>query len=114
MSHLKKMQNLALKLILFLVWFDLMCFALILAGNIFQWSFFNESIGSAFFTMFSLSLGALFALAVLHVVLTLNLMSNSLSHMAWSRKKPRSTRLTNCRPGCRMFPRPLWCQKSFL
>jgi hypothetical protein len=78
-NFLKKLQGLALKLILFLVWFDLMCFVLILAGNIFKWSFFNESIGSAFFTTFGLSLGALCALAVLHVVLTLNIISNSIS-----------------------------------
>lgn len=81
MENLKRVQNLALKLILFLVWFDFMCFALILAGNIFKWSFFNESISSAFFTVFGLSLGALAALAVLHVVLTLNIMSNSISYL---------------------------------
>jgi hypothetical protein len=78
-NFLKKLQNLTLRLILFLVWFDLMCFTLILAGNILKWSFFNESIGSAFFTTFSLSLGALAALALLHVVLTLNIISNSIS-----------------------------------
>ncbi|MFA5117216.1 MAG: hypothetical protein WC695_00010 [Candidatus Omnitrophota bacterium] len=76
---LRKLQGIALKLILFLVWFDLMCFTLILAGNVFKWSFFNESVGSAFFTTFGLSLGALAALAVLHVVLTLNIISNSIS-----------------------------------
>lgn len=82
MENLKRLQNLALKIILFLVWFDLMCFALILAGNIFKWSFFNESIGTAFFTTFGLSLGALVAFAILHVVLTLNMVSNSISHIA--------------------------------
>lgn len=79
MNNFKRLQNLALKLIFFLVWFDLMCFALILAGNVLKWSFFNESIGTAFFTAFGLSLGALIALAILHVVITLNIISNSIS-----------------------------------
>lgn len=82
MESFKRLQSLALKVILFLVWFDLMCFTLILAGNIFKWSFFNESISSAFSTTFGLSLGALAALAVLHVVLTLNIISNSINHIA--------------------------------
>ncbi|PIQ88459.1 MAG: hypothetical protein COV72_08240 [Candidatus Omnitrophica bacterium CG11_big_fil_rev_8_21_14_0_20_42_13] len=82
MQNFTRLQNLVLRIILFLVWFDLMCFALILAGNIFKWSFFNESIGSAFFTVFGLSLGALAALAVLHVVLTLNIISGAIKHIA--------------------------------
>lgn len=82
MKYFKKLQSLVLMVILFLVWFDLMCFALILAGNIFKWSFFNESIGTAFFIAFGLSLGTLVALAILHVILTLNLISHSISHIA--------------------------------
>ncbi|MBU1043179.1 MAG: hypothetical protein KJ915_02125 [Candidatus Omnitrophica bacterium] len=82
MDNFKKLQNLALKVILFLVWFDLMCFALILAGNIFKWSFFNESIGGAFFSAFGLSLGALVALSILHIVLTLNIISTSIGLIA--------------------------------
>ncbi|MCM8813396.1 MAG: hypothetical protein NC924_05595 [Candidatus Omnitrophica bacterium] len=82
MEFFKKLQALTLKLIILLVWFDLLCFSLILAGNIFQWSFFNESIGSAFYTMFGVSLGALAALAALHVVLTLNIISDAISALA--------------------------------
>lgn len=79
MNNLKKMQDLALKLILFLVWFDFMCFAIIIAANILNWSFFNSKIASAFFTVFSISLGSLAALSALHVVLTLSIISNSIS-----------------------------------
>ncbi|MCA9401467.1 MAG: hypothetical protein KC713_07555 [Candidatus Omnitrophica bacterium] len=82
MNNLKRLQNLTLKIILFLVWFDFMCFAVILAGNIFGWSFFNEKISSTFFTLFSISLGSLIALVGLHVVLTLSIISNSISHLA--------------------------------
>ncbi len=99
MDNLKRLQNLALKIILFLVWFDLMCFALILAGNIFKWSFFNESIGTAFFTTFGLSLGALAAFAILHVVLTLNMISNSISHIAKEKEivDPETTKINKNR-----------------
>ncbi len=79
MDNLRRLQGLVLIIIIFLVWFDLMCFSLILAGQIFKWSFFNESISGAFFTTFGLSLGALAALAVLHVVLTLSAISHSIS-----------------------------------
>ena len=79
MSNLKKMQSLALKLILFLVWFDFMCFAIIITANILNWSFFNSKIASAFFTVFSISLGSLAALSALHIVLTLSIISNSIS-----------------------------------
>ncbi|MBU4305666.1 MAG: hypothetical protein KJ893_08655 [Candidatus Omnitrophica bacterium] len=82
MENLKRLQSLALKLIMFLVWFDIMCFALILAGNIFKWSFLNDSVGSAFFAAFGLSLGALAALAILHITLTLNIISTSISAVA--------------------------------
>lgn len=82
MENFKRLQSLALKIILFLVWFDLMCFALILAGTVFEWSFLNESVSAAFFATFGLSLGALIALVLLHVVLTLNIISNSISHIA--------------------------------
>ncbi|MBD3245589.1 MAG: hypothetical protein GF333_01080 [Candidatus Omnitrophica bacterium] len=82
MNYLKRLQDLALKLIMFLVWFDLMCFALILAGTVFQWSFFNSAIASTFFAAFGLSLGALAALAILHLVLTLSLISRSISRLA--------------------------------
>ena len=79
MNNLKKMQNLALKLILFLVWFDFMCFAIIITANILNWSFFNSKIASAFFTVFSISLGSLAALSALHIVLTMSIISNSIS-----------------------------------
>ncbi len=79
MSNLKKMQSLALKFILFLVWFDFMCFAIIITANILNWSFFNSKIASAFFTVFSISLGSLAALSALHIVLTLSIISNSIS-----------------------------------
>jgi len=82
MDNLKRLQNLALKLILFLVWFDFMCFAVILAGNIFGWSFFNEKIASTFFTLFGISLGALAALVGLHIVLALSIISSSISSLA--------------------------------
>ena len=79
MENLRRLQSLVLRLIIFLVWFDFMCFSLILAGQIFKWSFFNDAVGGAFFTTFGLSLGALAALAVLHIVLTLSIVSNSMS-----------------------------------
>ena len=82
MDNFRRLQGLVLKLILFLVWFDLVCFALILAGNIFQWSYLTQRFDRAFFTVFSISLGALAALAILHVVLTLNRISDSLSCIA--------------------------------
>ena len=82
MNNLKRLQNLALKLILFLVWFDFMCFAVILAGNILGWSFFNEKIASTFFTLFGISLGALAALVGLHIVLALSIISSSISSLA--------------------------------
>ncbi|MCX5700620.1 MAG: hypothetical protein NTZ63_03685 [Candidatus Omnitrophica bacterium] len=81
MNNLKKMQDLALKLILFLVWFDFMCFAIIITANILNWSFFNSKIASAFFTVFGISLGSLAALTALHVVLTLSIISNSISFL---------------------------------
>ena len=79
MGNLKKMQSLALKLILFLVWFDFMCFTIIITANILNWSFFNSKVASAFFTVFGISLGSLAALFVLHVVLTLSIISSSIS-----------------------------------
>lgn len=82
MENLKRLQNLVLKLIIFLVWFDVMCFVLILAGQVFHWSFFNDAISGAFFTCFGLSIGALVALALLHVVVTLSIISNSISLLA--------------------------------
>ncbi|MDD5408495.1 MAG: hypothetical protein PHC71_00155 [Candidatus Omnitrophica bacterium] len=87
MSNLKKMQDLALKLILFLVWFDFMCFTIIITANILNWSFFNSKIASAFFTVFGISLGSLAALCALHIVLTLSIISKSISTLV-NEKEP--------------------------
>lgn len=87
MGNLKKMQDLALKLILFLVWFDFMCFAIIITANILNWSFFNSKIASAFFTVFGISLGSLAALCALHIVLTLSIISKSISALV-NEKEP--------------------------
>ncbi|MFA6130066.1 MAG: hypothetical protein WC731_03690 [Candidatus Omnitrophota bacterium] len=87
MNNLKKMQDLALKLILFLVWFDFMCFAIIITANILNWSFFNSKIASAFFTVFGISLGSLAALCALHIVLTLSIISKSISSLV-NEKEP--------------------------
>lgn len=95
MDNLKRLQNLALKLIIFLVWFDFMCFAVILAGNILGWSFFNEKISSTFFTLFGISLGALVALIGLHIVLTLSIISSSISFLA--REEAGTAQLKNKR-----------------
>ncbi len=79
---MKYLQNFVLKTIMFIVWFDLACFALILSGSVFKWSFLNKSISVAFFTAFGVSLMVLLSLAILHVVLTLNLISESISYIA--------------------------------
>jgi len=81
-DNLKRLQNLILKIIIFLVWFGLMCFTLILAGNIFHWSLLTENFEKVFFTLFGISLGTLAALVLLHVVLTMNRISDSISRIA--------------------------------
>jgi len=87
MNNLKKMQDLVLKLVLFLVWFDFMCFAIIITANILNWSFFTSKIASAFFTVFGISLGSLAALCALHIVLTLSIISKSISSLV-NEKEP--------------------------
>lgn len=85
MYWLKKLQKLALVLIVGLVWFDILCFVLMLLGAILKWSFLSEGFTTGLFTTFGVSLGVLTALAVLHVILSLNLLSTSAQEIAKGR-----------------------------
>lgn len=85
MDRLKGLQRLTLNLIVVLVWFEILCFVIIFLGNIFKWSFLSETFSVGFFSAFGVGLGALIALAILHVALTMNIISSSLSGIARSR-----------------------------
>lgn len=82
MNTLRQLQGVVLKAILFIVWFDLACFVLILVGAVFNWSFVNEVVSSVFLITFVISAFVLGALAILHVVLTLNIVSESMVYIA--------------------------------
>ncbi|MBU2102647.1 MAG: hypothetical protein ABH865_04955 [Candidatus Omnitrophota bacterium] len=82
MGNLRKLQKFILSLIIGLVWFEILCFTLIFVGSIFNWSFLSKTFSTGFFSAFGIGLGALAALAILHVTLTLNSISFSLSKIA--------------------------------
>jgi hypothetical protein len=82
MNNLGKLQKLTLGLIVALVWFEILCFVLIFVGSIFKWSFLSDTFSVGFFSAFGIGIGALIALAILHMTLTLNSVSTSLSKIA--------------------------------
>ena len=85
MDWLKSLQKFILMLIIGLVWFDVLCFTAILVGTVMKWSFLSEGFSTGFFSAFGMSLGALLALAVLHVTLSLNLLSAAAQEMVRER-----------------------------
>ena len=82
MGNLKKLQWITLRLIIALVWFEILCFLFIFVGNIFKRSFLSEAFSVGFFSAFGIGPGALAALAILHMTLTLNLISFSLDKIS--------------------------------
>ena len=78
MEGLKKLQALILKIIISLIWLDLAYFAMMLAGMAFKWAF----LGSSFYSLFGMSFGILGVLALLHLVLTMNIISRSVEALA--------------------------------
>ena len=89
MHSLEKLQKLTLGLIIAVVWFDMLCFVVMFIGNIFKWSFLSETFSAGFFTAFGVSLGALFALGMLHSTLTFSLASFSLRKIAAAVEKDK-------------------------
>lgn len=92
MENLKKLQRMTLGLIIALVWFEILCFLLIFLGNIFKWSFLSETFSVGFFSAFGVGLGALAALAILHMTLTLNSISFSLDKMSLRSRQGEASR----------------------
>lgn len=90
MDNLGKLQKLTLGLIISLTWFTLVCFVVIFLGNVFQWSFLSVTFSMGFFTAFGIGLGALVALAILHLTLTLNSISFSLFRIARGKEDAES------------------------
>ena len=84
MENLKKLQTFILKVILFLIWLDLVYFALMAVGTVFKWA----SLGSGFHALIAMSFGILAMLSVLHIVLTLNIMSRSIELIAGAKGSP--------------------------
>ena len=91
MHSLEKLQKLTLGLIIAVVWFDMLCFVVMFIGNIFKWSFLSETFSTGFFTAFGVSLGALFALGMLHSTLTFSLASFSLRKIAAAVEKDKES-----------------------
>lgn len=75
MNRLKKLQNLVLKIILVFSWLAVILLIVGLIGNLFSLTIMNGELWNTF----SLIMGTLFALAFLHVVITLNIISNSIA-----------------------------------
>lgn len=90
MDNLRRLQKLVVGLIIVLVWFEILCFVLIFVGNIFKWSFLSATFSVAFFSAFGIGLGALTALAILHMTLTLNSISSSLIKIAKGKEAPEA------------------------
>jgi hypothetical protein len=82
MSVLRKLQKTVLNLIVFLVCFEILCFVIMFLATILKWAFLTEGISSAFFSGFGVGLGALVALAILHITLSFNSVSISLAKIA--------------------------------
>ena len=100
MEGLKKLQSLVLKIIIFLIWLDLAYFAMMLAGMAFKWAF----LGSSFYSLFGMSFGVLGVLALLHMVLTMNIISGSVEALA-REKSSRSLGISDSKPGTKNFGR---------
>lgn len=79
---LRKLQSFILYLILFLVWFELLCFTVMLCANVLNWSFLTDAFSAAFYMTFAVGLGVLGALGVLHVTLSFNAISSSLRKLS--------------------------------
>ena len=82
MNKYHRLQGIVLSIILFLVWFEILCFVLMFVGSILDWSFLTERFSNVFFSAFGLGLGGLLALAILHITLSFQSVSFSLNKIA--------------------------------
>lgn len=100
---LSRLQRLVLGLIVSIVWFDILCFILILISSVFKWSFLSETFSTGFFTAFGVSLGGLVALGILHLTISLNLLSSSIQEIALSKAPTRQLSTTTTQKDAQLF-----------
>ena len=75
MNRLKGLQDLVLRVILVFSWLAVILLIVGLIGNLFNLAVMNGEL----WNVFGLIIGVLFSLGFLHVVLTLNIISNSIA-----------------------------------
>ena len=93
MNRLKRLQNLVLRVILVLSWLDVILLIVGLIGNLFSLAVMNGELWNTF----GLIIGTLFALAFLHVVITLNIISNSIAAYSSSDETRTGSRILDFR-----------------